>query len=121
MADNQKFYQDISQLLDNARKQAKTAVNTAMVYTYYEIGRRIVEEEQHGENRAAYGQQILQGLSDHLTKAFGKGYSVGNLKISVSSIWFSPMTKLAKQCLANSPISQQLAQAESFFSAGHTI
>lgn len=80
MADNQKFYQDISLLLDNARKQAKTAVNTAMVYTYYEIGRRIVEEEQHGENRAAYGQQILQGLSDHLTKAFGKGYSVGNLK-----------------------------------------
>ncbi|MCI6955769.1 MAG: PDDEXK nuclease domain-containing protein [Candidatus Faecousia sp.] len=80
MADNQKFYQDISHLLDNARKQAETAVNTAMVYTYYEIGRRIVEEEQHGENRAAYGQQILQGLSDHLTKAFGKGYSVANLK-----------------------------------------
>lgn len=80
MTDNQKFYQDISLLLDNARKHAKTAVNTAMVYTYYEIGRRIVEEEQHGENRAAYGQQILQGLSDHLTKAFGKGYSVGNLK-----------------------------------------
>ena len=80
MADNQKFYQDISLLLDNARKHAKTAVNTAMVYTYYEIGRRIVEEEQYGENRAAYGQQILQGLSDHLTKAFGKGYSVGNLK-----------------------------------------
>ena len=80
MADNQKFYQDISLLLGNARKHAKTAVNTAMVYTYYEIGRRIVEEEQNGENRAAYGQQILQGLSDHLTKAFGKGYSVGNLK-----------------------------------------
>ena len=80
MVDNQKFYQDISLLLDNARKHAKTAVNTAMVYTYYEIGRRIVEEEQNGENRAAYGQQILQGLSDHLTKAFGKGYSVGNLK-----------------------------------------
>lgn len=80
MVDNQKFFQDISKLLDSARKQAKTAVNTAMVYTYYEIGRRIVEEEQHGENRAAYGQQILQGLSDHLTKAYGKGYSIGNLK-----------------------------------------
>lgn len=80
MAENQEFYQGISNLLETARKQAKTAVNTAMVYTYYEIGRRIVEEEQHGENRAAYGQQILQGLSDHLTKAFGKGYSVGNLK-----------------------------------------
>lgn len=80
MAESQEFYQDIVLLLDNAKKQTKTAVNTAMVYTYYEIGRRIVEEEQHGENRAAYGQQILQGLSDHLTKAFGKGYSVGNLK-----------------------------------------
>ena len=61
MEENQKFYQDISRLLDSARKQAKTAVNTAMVYTYYEIGRRIVEEEQHGENRAAYGKQLLQG------------------------------------------------------------
>ena len=80
MAENQKFYQDISQLLDSARRQAKSAVNTAMVYTYYEIGKRIVEEEQHGQNRAAYGQQILKGLSDYLSKTFGKGYSVGNLK-----------------------------------------
>lgn len=80
MADNQKFYQDISVLLDNARRQAKTAVNTAMVYTYYEIGRRIVEEEQHGQDRAAYGQQLLQGLSEYLTKEFGKGFSLTNLK-----------------------------------------
>ena len=81
MAENQKFYQDISQLLDSARRQAKSAVNTAMVYTYYEIGRRIVEEEQHGENRAAYGQQILKGLSEYLTKEFGKGFSLTNLKL----------------------------------------
>ena len=80
MVDNQKFYQDISVLLDNARRQAKTAVNTAMVYTYYEIGRRIVEEEQHGQDRAAYGQQLLQGLSEYLTKEFGKGFSLTNLK-----------------------------------------
>ena len=80
MADNQKFYPDISVLLDNARRQVKTAVNTAMVYTYYEIGRRIVEEEQHGQDRAAYGQQLLQGLSEYLTKEFGKGFSLTNLK-----------------------------------------
>lgn len=80
MANNQKFYQDISVLLDNARRQVKTAVNTAMVYTYYEIGRRIVEEEQHGQDRAAYGQQLLQGLSEYLTKEFGKGFSLTNLK-----------------------------------------
>lgn len=80
MVDNQKFYQVISVLLDNARRQVKTAVNTAMVYTYYEIGRRIVEEEQHGQDRAAYGQQLLQGLSEYLTKEFGKGFSLTNLK-----------------------------------------
>lgn len=80
MADNQKFYQGISILLNDARKRAKTAVNTTMVYTYYEIGRRIVEEELNGMNRAAYGQQVIQGLSEYLTKQFGKGFSVANLK-----------------------------------------
>lgn len=81
MTDNKQFYQDISNLLENARRQTKTAVNTAMVYTYFEIGRRIVEEEQQGENRAAYGQQLLLGLSEHLTKKFGKGFSTTNLKL----------------------------------------
>ncbi len=80
MTDHQKFYQEIACLLENAKKRAKTAVNVAMVYTYYEIGRRIVEEEQHGESRAAYGQQIIKELSDLLTKNYGKGFSVGNLK-----------------------------------------
>lgn len=51
-----------------------------MVYAYYEIGRMIVEEEQQGENRAAYGKQILKELSAYLTENCGKGFSVGNLK-----------------------------------------
>ncbi|MCD8363767.1 MAG: PDDEXK nuclease domain-containing protein [Lachnospiraceae bacterium] len=81
MADmNEKFLKEISDLLENARKQAKTAVNISMVYTYFEIGRRIYEEEQAGEDRAAYGKQLIKGLSEYLTKNFGKGYSVGNLK-----------------------------------------
>ncbi len=67
-------------MLAQARKSAKTAVNLAMVYAYYEIGRMIVEEEQHGQNRAAYGEQILKELSNFLTVKFGKGFSVANLK-----------------------------------------
>ena len=51
-----------------------------MVYAYFEIGRMIVEEEQHGANRAAYGTQLLKELSAYLTKNFGKGFPVGNLK-----------------------------------------
>jgi predicted nuclease of restriction endonuclease-like (RecB) superfamily len=77
---SQEFLQGISSILDNARKNAKTAVNLSMVYAYYEIGRMIVEEEQHGENRAAYGKQLLKELSTYLINKFGKGFSVTNLK-----------------------------------------
>lgn len=77
---NRDFLQSVSEVLAHARKNAKTAVNLSMVYAYFEIGRMIIEEEQHGANRAAYGTQLLKELSAYLTKKFGKGFSVGNLK-----------------------------------------
>ena len=70
----------IEQLITEARKRTVAAVNTAMVYTYYEIGRVIVEDEQQGEQRAGYGKAILKELSNRLTKKFGKGFSVDNLE-----------------------------------------
>ncbi len=78
---NPKFFEDVSHILEAARKNAKTAVNLSMVYAYFEIGRMIVEEEQNGENRAAYGAYLLKELSVHLTAQFGKGYSADNLKL----------------------------------------
>lgn len=77
---NSDFLKDVSDVLVQAQKNAKTAVNLAMVYAYYEIGRMIVEEEQHGKNRAAYGKQLLKELSAYLTGTFGKGFSTTNLK-----------------------------------------
>lgn len=77
---NRDFLQGASEVLAKARKNAKTAVNLSMVYAYFEIGRMIVEEEQQGANRAAYGKQILKELSAYLTKIYGKGFSVTNLK-----------------------------------------
>lgn len=77
---NDGFLKSIADVLENARKNAKTAVNLTMVYAYFEIGRMIIEEEQNGKNRAAYGKQILLELSAYLTAQFGKGFSVGNLK-----------------------------------------
>ncbi len=68
-------------ILIQAKHNIKTAVNLSMVYTYYEIGRMIVEEEQNGEQRAEYGQYILKNLSAYLTENFGKGYSPDNLKL----------------------------------------
>ena len=75
------FLKNVSDVLLQAQKNAKTAVNLSMVYAYYEIGRMIVEEEQHGENRATYGKKLLKELSTYLTGMFGKGYSAENLKL----------------------------------------
>lgn len=74
------FFEDVCNLLSTARKNVKKATDLAMVYSYFEVGRRIVEEEQTGADRAQYGQYILKELSEYLTKNFGKGFSVTNLK-----------------------------------------
>lgn len=74
------FLHRVCNLLENARKNVKTAVNLSMVYTYYDIGRMIIEEEQKGNNRADYGKYILKELSLYLCERFGKGFSVTNLK-----------------------------------------
>jgi len=76
-----KFFDRVLEVLKNARKQAKIALNISMVYSYYEVGRLIVEEEQKGEQRAEYGKAILRQLSKNLTKSLGKGFSVENLKL----------------------------------------
>lgn len=56
----------ISKLIDEAHKHVKTTVNTTMVYTYYGVGKYIVEDEQQGYERAAYGKKVLKVLSDRL-------------------------------------------------------
>lgn len=73
------FIQEIKQLVAYSRQEAYAAVNQAMVKAYWQIGRRIVEEEQGGAERANYGKQILKQLSVALTEEFGKGFSVQNL------------------------------------------
>lgn len=75
-----KFFADVSSILREGRDCVKTAVNRAMVETYWKIGRRIVEQEQGGKERANYGEFIIEGLSRHLGDTFGKGFSVANLK-----------------------------------------
>ncbi len=70
----------IEQLIAEAKKRTISAVNTAIVYTYYEIGKMIVEDEQQGEERAKYGKAILKDISLRLTNKFGRGFSVDNLE-----------------------------------------
>lgn len=66
------FIHEIKQIVTEARQKAYSAINSAMVEAYWQMGKRIVEEEQHGKERADYGKQLLKELSAELTKEFGK-------------------------------------------------
>lgn len=74
------FYQSIADILRTARTNTQRAVNRAMVEAYWNIGRKIVEEEQRGQERAEYGSALLRNLSIRLTQEFGKGFTETNLK-----------------------------------------
>ena len=88
-------------LIEEARRKVASAANVALVYTYYEIGRMIVEDEQDGKERADYGKTLLKDLSAKLTDRFGQGWSVENLTLMrkfylvyrTSEISYTPFTK----------------------------
>jgi len=75
-----RLFSKIAELIELARKKVATTVNLTMVHTYFEIGRMIVEDEQQGKERAAYGKAVLKDLSIQLKEKFGKGFSVDNLE-----------------------------------------
>jgi len=74
-----KLFERVVAVLEQARSQVVRTVNSQMVLAYWHIGCLIVEEEQKGENRAEYGQRIIEGLSRRLTEKYGKGFSTTNL------------------------------------------
>jgi hypothetical protein len=71
----------IEVLVTEARQKVASVANTAQVYTYYEIGRYIVEDEQGGKVRAEYGKGVLKRVSERLTERLGKGWSEENLRL----------------------------------------
>lgn len=78
--DVEKLYAGIRNILANARQRAYSAVNFAMVESYWLIGQQIVEHEQHGEARADYGKGLLKELAAKLSVEFGKGFDESNLR-----------------------------------------
>src|SRR5580704_1491395 len=73
------FVSQLVGLLEQARRNSARSVNALMTATYWEIGRRIVEQEQRGQKRAQYGKALLHRLAADLTSRFGKGFSERNL------------------------------------------
>ena len=78
--DVEDLYAGIRNILANARQRAYSAVNFAMVESYWLIGQQIVEHEQHGEARADYGKGLLKELAAKLSVEFGKGFDESNLR-----------------------------------------
>ena len=71
----------IEVLVTEARQKVASVANTAQVYTYYEIGRYIIEDEQGGKARAEYGKGVLKRVSERLTERLGRGWSEENLRL----------------------------------------
>ncbi len=108
------LFERISALIEQSRNSVKTVVNTAMVYTYYHVGKYIVEDEQQGNQRAEYGKAVLKKLSKKLTDRLGNGWGYSNLRqIRQFYITYSDLTNAVcqiknttnvrydKQCLPN--------------------
>lgn len=73
-------YADIREILIKARREIAYTVNFTMVQVYWNIGRKIIEEEQHGKRRAEYGKELIKTLASLLTDEFGKGFSEQSLR-----------------------------------------
>ncbi len=92
---------DVKQIIINGRNIAYGAVNSALLLTYWNIGKRIIEVEQDGKQRADYGKQLIKVLSDVLTKEFGKGFSERNLADFRKFYHFFPDEQILQTRLQN--------------------
>jgi predicted nuclease of restriction endonuclease-like (RecB) superfamily len=98
---------DISGVIEAARRSAARSVNCMMTAAYWMIGRRIVESEQEGKIRAAYGKELLKRLSVDLSKRFGRGFGVDNLQrfrsfylVYPSEVIYATLSRKSKNTLA---------------------
>lgn len=98
MENNVMIYQsvitDIKDIISFGQEKAYDAANKAMVLTYWHVGKRIVEQEQDGKERAEYGKALIDTLASELTKEYGKATIKETFNISENFIWLFRMSRL---------------------------
>jgi len=104
---------DVVALLEEGRQAAARSINALMTATYWLIGRRIVESEQGGRGRAAYGQALLQRLSADLTRQFGRGFGADNLELMRLFYQSYPPVGISESVIRKSPSRTSKAKSES--------
>ena len=92
---------DIKGIISSGREVAYNAANKAMVLTYWHVGKRIVEQEQAGKERAKYGQSLIEALADELTKEYGKNFSKRNLQYFRKFYLAFPDEQIVNTCVHN--------------------
>jgi len=97
----QNVIDDVKGIISSGIENAYVAANRAMVLTYWNIGKRIVEQEQDGNERAAYGNALIAALSDELTREFGSNYSKRNLHYFCKFYLYFPDVEIVNACVHN--------------------
>ena len=97
----QKVITDIKRIILCGREVGYNATNKAMVLTYWHVGKRIVEQEQAGNERAKYGQALIEVLADELTKEYGKSFSKRNLQYFRKFYLAFPDEQIVNACVHN--------------------
>lgn len=78
--EERKFYKDVRDILEDARSNAYMVANDIMTYAYWNVGKRIVEQELRGSAKAKYGSYIIKRLAQELSDQYGTGFSIANIK-----------------------------------------
>ena len=92
---------DIKDIISSGQKIAYNATNKAMILTYWHVSKRIVEQEQSGNERAQYGQALIDALADELTKEYGKSFSKRNLQYFRKFYIAFPDVRIVNACVHN--------------------
>lgn len=98
---NQQFVNDIREIIDNGIATANTTVANIAISTYWNIGKRIVEEEQSGSTRAQYGKRIIPALAEELKLSYGGGYGQRNLAYYRKFYLAFPNREILHTCVQN--------------------
>jgi predicted nuclease of restriction endonuclease-like (RecB) superfamily len=101
LADYQSAINDIKKIISSGTENAYNAASKAMVQTYWSVGKRIVEQEQNGQERAEYGKALIAVLASELTKEFGKNYSERNLHYFRKFYQYFPDEQILNACVQN--------------------
>ena len=95
------FVSDVHSIIERGRQQAYASVGQISIATFWNVGRRIVEEEQRGETRAAYGKQLIKNLAETLVPQYGNSYSKRNLDYYRKFYLLFPDLEIVNTCVHN--------------------